>query len=695
LLRRLAVALAIICLGLLWAQPDEGGPDGFGYYYESSQDPGDSVRFAWLDPAGHTPITAWTPDPDDGWARIPLPGRFPFYGDTLDSIVVCTNGFLEHPTTATGHRNLPLPVPSIPFLLALFWDDLSATGSGAVLRYDDPAAAFTAVTWLNVVRFGTFETLSCQAILFADGRIRLNYLRTPANSRSSTIGIQGNSGADGHYLEYVCDGQPAGHVVRDSTSIVFYRRLLDHDVGVHRLASPVGWVPSGQQVPVTAVVRNYGLNVETFPVRACVLRARYPHDTLYDRGLTVFALAPADTAECYFGDFLTGPSPDSWLVSVRTGLTQDQYPRNDTIRRIATSIPPALGTVLASWDFPQLGSGLNLAGITFRADSNRFYVAVNDSNRIFSFPSADPDSLRREPFALQNFFGDDIVWGIAWNDQPPGFWLTHVPEHSPGCILARYFPDGTFAGDTWDLAGPLPDAWLAGVDCGPDNTLYATSVGAGNAVCHLDPTRRIVLGRLGSPNVSWRACSYVGDHDLHVLTGGWNNHEMIQLNRRGEVLRRVPAPDLADLDLYCPLPPPPDSFVWAFRTRSNVLNTIEKVSVGILWSGIGISEPESDPALATVFTVSPNPVTGSRATVRHSLTDLPGRFELRDVTGRLVATGPLLTRGVALPLTRANGRRLASGIYLLRLSTPSASATCKLVVAARESRHLLTFLSGS
>jgi len=680
LFRRLAV-LSLVCFALpLSAQPDQGGPDGFGYYYESSQDPGDSVRFSWLDPAGHTPISEWTPDPDDGWARIPLPGSFPFYCDTLDSIIVCTNGFLQHPTTSASYLNRPFPVPAVPSLICLFWDDLSTAMSGTVLRYDEPSGLFTAITWQNVVRFNTSETLSAQVLLFGDGRIRLNYLRAPANSRSSTIGIQGNSGTEGRYLEYVCDGQPPGHIPADSTSIVFFVRRLEHDVGVVRIVSPAGWVPAAQQVPVSATVRNYGSVSANFPVRAVIQRGRFPYDTLFDRSVTVTDLAPGDTFRCYFGDFLTATRPDSWLVSVRTDLSFDQYPRNDTAGGIAFSFPPVFGSVLATWDFPTIGTGFNLAGITFRPDSDRFYVAVNDPNRVVSFPSADPTVLRSEAFELQNFLGDDVIWGIVWDESRPGFWLTHTPEHGTGTILARYNEDGTYAGDTWDISGTIPDVWLAGIDCGPDNTLYATGIGGNNHVYHLDPVHRTVLGQLGSPTASWRACSWVGDHDLHLLTGGWNNHLMVQLDRSGNVIRTASSPDLADIDVYRPSPPPADSFIWAYRTRNNDLNTIERVSLGVIWSNTGIDLLPTPPLPLPTISVRPNPATGSFVKVRHPFNALPVRLELWDATGRLVSAVPVGTAEAVLPLTHPSGRRLAAGVYVLRLWHQGSSTATKLVV---------------
>ena len=214
--------------------------------------------------------------------------------------------------TYTNYENAPLPASRFPYLLALYWDDLSPAQSGSVRRYDDPAQRFTCITWFNVVRFNTHETLSAQILLYADGDIRMNVLRAPQTKNSSTVGIQGQYGSNDHYLQYGCDGNPGEHQPEDSTSIRFYVRRLGHDVGVFHGGMPCGWIPTGSQTPVTGVFKNYGLSTETFPVSCCVIRTRVPRDTVFTRTQTVSNLAPGDTVECYFGDWLVPPTPDSW-----------------------------------------------------------------------------------------------------------------------------------------------------------------------------------------------------------------------------------------------------------------------------------------------------------------------------------------------------------------------------------------------
>ena len=662
---------------------DMGGPDGYGYYFETTQDIGDTIRFSWIDPSSHTVLTDWEPNPDDGWTKVGLPFRFPFYGDTLDSIVVCSNGFLESPTTFTSYTNEELPVSQIPGLIAVFWDDLSPVQSGSVRRWDDTTNHATVITWDNVVRFNTSETLSCQVILNADGRIQMNVLRAPEISNSATVGIQGDNGKGDYYLEYVFDGAPLRYTPADSTSIRFLVRRLGHDVGTLRAGTPQGWIPANSQIPVTAVFKNFGLSTETFPVSAAIVHVHFPYDTTFTQARTVTNLAPGDTAACYFGDWLVPPSPDSWLVVFRTALPGDEFAYNDSQRAVATSVPPAFGTTLGSWDFPDLGEGMNLAGITFSPDSNRFYLSVLDPNRVFSFPVAGPESgLRPESVALQSFFGDDLIWGIASDPVRHGFWIIHVSAGGPGCVMARYAADGSFAGDTWDISAIEPGAWFAGMDIAPDGVCYATEVGAHNRVYKLDLATKQVLGFLPGPVASWRACTYVGDRECFVISGGWNQNTLCRLSSAGDVLETASLPGLADLDVYRRDSVCRDSLVWAFATISNSDNTIEQISAGRVWAGVGLAEPPSairpSPFAMTVF---PNPCR-TRATIRVSGSSFllhPSSLSVYDVSGRIVLQSSILNLQSSMTLDL---RSLPAGIYMLTLSTPTGNLTHKLVVLA-------------
>ncbi len=654
---------------------DWGGPDGFGYVFETTQDYGDTISFSWIDPSGHPELTNWYPNPDDGCVAVALPFRFPFYGDTLDSVIVCTNGFLQYPTNSFSRANLPLPVPALPNLIALFWDDLDPGQSGSVRKYDDREAGLVVVSWVNVVRHNTAETLAAQVVLSASGRIQFNFLRVPGSATSSTIGIQGRSGEFDHYLQYVADGVPGRHVPVNRTSVRFYVRRFDHDVGVARVVSPESWVPAGTQCPVSAVVRNYGTSTENFPVWARFIRTRYPYDTVFEASITVRGLASHDSAHCYFGDWLVPLTPDSWYAVFATVLGCDSFGWNDTCRQLTTSVPPRFGTVLGSWDFPGLGDGLNLTGIAFCPDVGRFYLNAIEPNRVFSLSASRTGELRPETFELQSFFGDDVLWGMAWDRSRSSFWIGHLPAAGPGGILARYTVDGRFTGDTWNLASVEPGIWFAGMDASSAGRCYVVSVGGENRIYELDLGTRRVVGHLPGAQASYRACGFVGDRNCFIVSGGWNQNALVRISASGEVLESAAFENLADIAVFAHDNMPAESLVWGIATTSSEMNTVHVVSLGRIWANVGVAEPGwSEPNGPPCLEVRPNPACWV-IDVTFGRPEPAMRLELFDATGRLVRTEPLAGRSVLqLQLTG-----LAPGVYLLTCG----GRTEKLVVTGR------------
>jgi len=71
-----------------------GGPDSAGYRWIDSDEPG-GPTFNWVDISSiGTAITSWTPTADDGYALIPMPFTFQFYGVNYGSqLKVVTNGW--------------------------------------------------------------------------------------------------------------------------------------------------------------------------------------------------------------------------------------------------------------------------------------------------------------------------------------------------------------------------------------------------------------------------------------------------------------------------------------------------------------------------------------------------------------------------------------------------------------------------
>jgi len=227
-------------------------PDGFGYIYESTQEMGDTVRFFWIDPSAGTPITDWSPNADDGYSVRTLPFTFRYYDQYLNSINICTNGFLET-GTATNFSNTGFPT-TIPNQIAGWWDDLDLRSSGTVYQYNDPAGNYVVFAWVNVPRFGApSETQTFEIVLNRQGVIRFNYLSMNGTLNSNTVGIQGQQGSNNWYHQYVFNGVPANHIVDDSVAIIFYYPPylgVEEAEAPRGSVSPVATIAGGQELVV-------------------------------------------------------------------------------------------------------------------------------------------------------------------------------------------------------------------------------------------------------------------------------------------------------------------------------------------------------------------------------------------------------------------------------------------------------------
>lgn len=196
-------------------------PDSFGYVYESTQE-GDTVTFSWIDTIGGTQLSDWAPDWDDGCVERILPFTFSYYTTNLTQVNVCTNGFLQFSSNLTDYLNSSLPYSSIQNMIAPFWDDLNLEDQGAVYEKTGIDQSYVAYTWVGVPRYNTSELQTFQIVLYQTGKIRFNYLDVNGTLNSNTIGIQGGTGANAFYQQYIFDGNPANHIIIDSTTILFY-----------------------------------------------------------------------------------------------------------------------------------------------------------------------------------------------------------------------------------------------------------------------------------------------------------------------------------------------------------------------------------------------------------------------------------------------------------------------------------------
>jgi hypothetical protein len=172
-----------------------GGPDGFGYQFIDSDEPGGPV-FAWRDIAalGRSALIAG----DDRMSEpFPLGFAFPFYGRTFTSVRISDNGFLSFTHGADSpFENQLLPSPGAPGdLVAGFWDDLFVWGLQDVVWLAEPHA-FT-VQYNAVLRYGGGGPYTFQIVLFDSGEMLFEYLEMTEVLDSATIGVQDASGTAG------------------------------------------------------------------------------------------------------------------------------------------------------------------------------------------------------------------------------------------------------------------------------------------------------------------------------------------------------------------------------------------------------------------------------------------------------------------------------------------------------------------
>jgi len=196
-LRRLAAPTDDATAGLPSAamRRGTGGPDAFGHVWIDSDEP-EGPAFDWVDIAS---TGTALPLGDNASASVDLPFAFPYYGTDRTSVRVVSNGWLGFAGSGTSNAfiNAALPNPGLPNdLIAVFWDDLDPADAGEV-RYQDMGDGRFVVSWLDVPRPTGTGTYTFQAILYATGEIRFQYLAMDALLTGATIGIEGPDGTDG------------------------------------------------------------------------------------------------------------------------------------------------------------------------------------------------------------------------------------------------------------------------------------------------------------------------------------------------------------------------------------------------------------------------------------------------------------------------------------------------------------------
>ncbi len=204
-----------------------GGPDDFGYmWYDNFYSGSEAPEFAPIDTSEAEVILS---SGDDVVQPVELPFAFPFYGETIDSIWVTSNGVI-----ATGaidyapYSNEEFPTSDFPGAIAPFWDDLVIDDSvGAVYMKEDTEDGVDVcrIIFSKMRTLGISAYLTFQVSIYENGDIKFEYddFSPPSEPRlmgnSATVGLSAPDSSTGIQYEY--NGAPVENPVVPGMAILF------------------------------------------------------------------------------------------------------------------------------------------------------------------------------------------------------------------------------------------------------------------------------------------------------------------------------------------------------------------------------------------------------------------------------------------------------------------------------------------
>lgn len=235
----------------------QGGPDGGGYRWIDSDEPGGPV-YNWFEISSiGTRINTWTSGSgDDGYVILPLPFSFTYHGSAYTQMKVCTNGWLSFDvaSTSSAFSNTAIPSTALPNLaLYAFWDDLDLRTTGGVYYYHDAPNSRYIVEYKDVPHYSSGGVYTFQIFLYTDGRIYYQYQNMTSALTSATIGTENQGGTTGLQVVY------NAAYVHNNLAIKIEKGLAWVDEN-----PTAGTILPGQNQNVNVIFNSTGLSAGTY-----------------------------------------------------------------------------------------------------------------------------------------------------------------------------------------------------------------------------------------------------------------------------------------------------------------------------------------------------------------------------------------------------------------------------------------------
>ncbi len=349
-----------------------GGPDGFGYRWIDSNEPGGpTYGFVDISETG----TALELSDDEG-ELVPLPFTFSFYGDNKTEVIISSNGFLTFGPDGSDFTNDPIPDPAEPNdFIAAFWDDLDPRAEQSAIYYQDMGDGRFVVQYEMILDYpassnpGTEKTF--EIILDADGSILLQYEEMNEDLLGATIGIENADGTDGLEIAFKSAYVENGLAVRIDGGQPLWITGPDPACGTLGPSESVAVDLGLNAVGLDPGTYTFGLSLETDVPGSEQLTAPI---TLTVTGADVVVEAPAEA-----------PTNTGVPIAVTvTGFTPTvaELRYRPSGASAFSSVPLALNGTSYAGTVPQ-------AAVTLRGVD--YYIFLSDGERIVTFPANDPE----------------------------------------------------------------------------------------------------------------------------------------------------------------------------------------------------------------------------------------------------------------------------------------------------------------
>jgi len=480
-----------------------GGPDGFGYTWLNSADPGGPV-FSWIDiSATGTLVTGLTDD--NSVAAIPLPFPFRFYWADAQQIKIGSNGWIAFDSSVS---NIASCFPALPTAggagdnyLAPFMSDLifnAPGGTGEVRYLIDTLNQRVIVSFLNVPYWqaaapGFFGSNTFQVILDAvTRRITYQYMNLTAPALTAACndlvgGIESPQGGFG--LGLFLDALPAANSAIEFTypNPPLISVIDPTPNAVQNAASAGIFVAANTPLTLNATVTNDGDSSTTSAVTARGRVITSAAATIYDQNVSIPALAGgASTPVTFVPDATLPEAHYAFQVDVSGGgdINPGNNLRQTEIAAVATTgnaiVFDYVGSASADGDQNWTNT---VGGIDTEGMAVLFVPPV--SGLVATSISAWIDSFVATGYKLR----------LVDNDGPGGL---------PGTMLREVIvPAGQVIQDTWQNLPITPTA----VDSDGFYVVWIDEGNIGLGTHSVAPISRRSLELVGGSFATWRSNS--------------------------------------------------------------------------------------------------------------------------------------------------------------------------------------------